>query len=164
GVQAAGIGQHPEQRATESLVLNSQGNLALPKCFAVRSNSQNCYIGRPVLLYLFLQPATPGNILFRLQFAGSRRRALNKVSDAITELQQLPFLVRPQHTVRDTSCVESGPEAVARPGKVMANRTREKPRVDATKQHFQSRSNDIWNMCSLRPGECILIWSLLGHL
>jgi hypothetical protein len=137
-VQAAGIGQHPDPRVPDRALLASDPRRRFTEGGAVRGHTDHRQPpGTQPLHLLGQQPPARAQFLLA-ELVGTRRRPADDIRDAEPVIQQLALLRGRQLSRRETGHVEHRPEAVARPGEVMAGRPGHQAGVDPAEQHRQT--------------------------
>src|SRR5215475_559997 len=142
-VETARIGQDPQPGLPHGLVLRAHRRVAAAERRAVRGDPND------------REPAglEPGDL--RAQDAGARQELLgtklvrsgsgtgDDVGDAEPEAKQLLLLIRPEQALGEAGAVQGRPEAVPRPGEVVAGGGGVQARVDAGEYDAQAGRDDI---------------------
>lgn len=159
-IQPARIRQNPKMRAAYFLYLKPQ-----PGLWHVESRPVGGYTEHrkhPGLAGKHFFPKPPSSFKQIVPGQLSRRGAgsLKDVGNAITIIEQLRFFPWMQQARRETSAMKGRPEAVTGAGEVMAYYDGVEARVDAAKEHFQIRREQVrcaaagggLQLFSARPG------------
>jgi hypothetical protein len=97
------------------------------------------------------------DVFRRFQHVNARAWARHQVRHADAPLRQADVVVVRDRLGNDPGLVEQPPEAVRRPGKVMAGERRRHPGIDADEQHAHPRLDAVGE------AEMFVDWFRLGH-
>src|SRR5256885_14789963 len=147
---SARVGQHPDPRARDGLVLRAGASAGTAEGDAIRANTDERDDARAVAADLPSDAAGAIAEFPRIQLVGARRRTVDQVRDAELPSEELAAFLRSEHAFGETSLMKGSPEPISRAGEMEPDRARPEARVDPDEEDPQIRCDDVRNARATR--------------
>src|SRR5205814_2645726 len=150
---SARVGQHPDSRAGDRLVLRARARPRTAEGDPIRAYTDERDHPRAVATDLSLDPAPPPAQVVRCELVRARGRAVDEVRDAQPSPKERRSFPRLEQPIGEAGGVERAPEAVSRPREVKAHRAGPKTRVDADEEDVERRGDEVRDALATRRVE-----------
>jgi len=142
-LKATWIGEQPKPGLAEYLWLLSDQRVRSAKRRAIGLEAEHGDAARLQSPDLHLERVGTSPQLLLVELTGRRRHPVDQVRDADAERGQSALLRRRKDMIGEPSCMQYLPKSVSRAGEMLAQLTRESPRIDAAKENGQIRPNQV---------------------
>jgi hypothetical protein len=163
GIEAARIGQHPHSGCSERLRLEPNGRARPIERDAIGTNANYGDTPGTQTANLPGESQSARAQLIVRELRGCSCRARYEVGDADSSLEQELLFPRPEQALGEAGAVQGGPEAIARPGKVMPRSRGVETRIDAAEEDLQIGRDQIWHGAPVRSCQIGSAGALLVH-
>ena len=160
-LQAARIGQQPQLRGAERLLLLADRRVGALEGGAVGLEAEYGDAARVQSSDPVLQASRTGPKFLLVELTCRRRHPLHQVRYADPQSWEIALLGGHQDAIGKTSRMEQLPKPVARAGEVQTELARKPSWIDAAKEHRKIRPDQIGN--PLAEGWCLRFHSFTGR-
>src|SRR5438477_5640037 len=140
---SARVGQHPDPRARDVLVLRAPASAGTAEGDPIRAHTDEHHDAWTVAAD---RPGDPLRAVAEfpgIELVGARRRAVDQVRDAEPPPEELPAFMRPEDPVGEAGLVKRLPEPVPGAREMKPDRARPQARVDADEEDPEIRSDHV---------------------